>query len=335
MGYRVWEGCNQVFDRLPLAAVIDQDIFCVHGGIPRPVGANTTRIQDILAVPRVAGINPPYEHEDDVYQQVASDCIWSDPASEEQEMSTVDPVSGFGRSLRGGGAICFGNKAVTDFLKQHELSFIMRAHEAHADGVGIGKGARVFTVFSTSQDHNQGAHAMAGCLLVDNEKIQVINRSPAYKNQYVHRRDSVSVSYLPPEELQQRMKLGLVTPSPVSDDHDDESTEEHVEEEWMDFDDNNQAEQHDRESFASTGSKGEYVFDMRRRSSIDLSSLNFQTEMEMTSETSGVLAEPEPDLKRMRSKLPSVASINESGEGQTDSDVDTVDGDEDVELHDA
>jgi len=71
-GYRLWEAVNQVFDRLPLAAVIDQDIFCVHGGIPRPISDN--RVQDILSVPKVAGINPPYEHEPDEYQQVASDC---------------------------------------------------------------------------------------------------------------------------------------------------------------------------------------------------------------------------------------------------------------------
>jgi hypothetical protein len=58
LGYRLWETCNQVFDRLPLAAVIDQDIFCVHGGIPRSVSANTTRIQDILTVSKVAGVNP-------------------------------------------------------------------------------------------------------------------------------------------------------------------------------------------------------------------------------------------------------------------------------------
>jgi len=60
LGYKLWENVNAVFDRLPLAAVIDQDIFCVHGGIPRPVANNTTRIQDILTVPKVAGINPPY-----------------------------------------------------------------------------------------------------------------------------------------------------------------------------------------------------------------------------------------------------------------------------------
>ena len=84
MGYRVWEETNQVFDRIPLAGVIDQDIFCVHGGIPRGVSEDS-QIQDILSVPKVAGINPPYEHENEEYQQVASDCIWSDPASDEQE----------------------------------------------------------------------------------------------------------------------------------------------------------------------------------------------------------------------------------------------------------
>lgn len=60
LGYLVWEEMNQLFDRLPLSAVIDQDIFCVHGGIPRPISSGKSRIQDILNVPKVAGINPPY-----------------------------------------------------------------------------------------------------------------------------------------------------------------------------------------------------------------------------------------------------------------------------------
>ena len=49
---------------MPLAAVIDQDIFCVHGGIPRPIteledGSYGSRIQDILNVPTVAGMYVP------------------------------------------------------------------------------------------------------------------------------------------------------------------------------------------------------------------------------------------------------------------------------------
>lgn len=37
IGESVWEECNQAFDRLPLSAIIDHEIFCIHGGFPRPV----------------------------------------------------------------------------------------------------------------------------------------------------------------------------------------------------------------------------------------------------------------------------------------------------------
>eukprot|EP00571_Detonula_confervacea_P004615 CAMPEP_0172328968 /NCGR_PEP_ID=MMETSP1058-20130122/60631_1 /TAXON_ID=83371 /ORGANISM="Detonula confervacea, Strain CCMP 353" /LENGTH=648 /DNA_ID=CAMNT_0013046113 /DNA_START=1565 /DNA_END=3511 /DNA_ORIENTATION=+ len=267
MGYKVWEMTNSTFDRMPLAAVIDQDIFCVHGGIPRPISDSSVeggRIKDILNVSKVAGINPPYEHEVDEYQQVASDCIWSDPASEDQENNNVDRRSGYGDSLRGGGAICFGHKAVTNFLQQQGFSYIMRAHEAHAEGVAVSKGARVFTVFSTSKDHNQGNNAMAGCILIDFDKMQVINRSPAYRNQYVHRRDSVSLAMLSEAEIKERVQLGLVEGYTA----EEAGEEEFEEEEWEEFDEddlNTSREEMD----SSVDEDEEYVLDDRRKSSVD------------------------------------------------------------------
>lgn len=327
IGYRVWEACNQVFDRMPLAGVIDQDIFCVHGGIPRPISADSTRIQDILNVPKVAGINPPYEHEDDLYQQVASDCIWSDPASSEQENNSVDQDTGYGESLRGGGAICFGHKAVTNFLQEHGFSYIMRAHEAHAEGVAVSKGARVFTVFSTSKDHNQGSQAMAGCILVDNDKLQVINRSPAYRNQYVHRRDSVSLATLPDAEIQKRMKLGLVTSSPRSDEEQEE------EETWEDIeDDNNLNGGEDLE----LSEPEEFRFAKNRRSSVDLSHMTgnihdqeTHTEWEVEPTAAATLNQLEPENKRQRSKQLGV--VSSAIEERSDEELETVNGDEEEE----
>ena len=65
-----------------MAAVIDHDIFCIHGGIPRPINGFSTEIQAIMALPKVAAIMPSYEHEEEWMKQVAGDCIWSDPAGE-------------------------------------------------------------------------------------------------------------------------------------------------------------------------------------------------------------------------------------------------------------
>ena len=48
IGGNVWEQCNQVFDRLSFAAVIDHEIFCCHGGIPRPVNSFENELEAIL-----------------------------------------------------------------------------------------------------------------------------------------------------------------------------------------------------------------------------------------------------------------------------------------------
>ena len=153
---------------------------------------------------------------------MASECLWSDPALEDQEEELGE--AGFGESLRGGGTVCFGQAAISQFLQEVGCAFIMRAHEAHAYGVSLSKRATVFTIFSTSKDHHQGRMAMCGCILVDIEKIQVINRSPHYRNHYVHKRNSMSLIGLPQSELAKRKNLGLVVDE--CDDSDDEAFEE-------------------------------------------------------------------------------------------------------------
>jgi hypothetical protein len=48
-----------------------------------------TEVQAIMAIPPVISVMPPYDHEAEWMKQVATDCIWSDPASEDMEVGLV------------------------------------------------------------------------------------------------------------------------------------------------------------------------------------------------------------------------------------------------------
>ena len=140
-----------MFDYLPLAATIDDVIFCVHGGIPRPLqNSTTTNIEVINHIPTPYQLTPTFQPNENVeLKQLVTDLLWSDPARGQQEQFLDQ--NGFGEGERGPGAICFGQKAVEEFLASNGLSHILRAHEPTASGVSVRKGAKVITIFSTSK----------------------------------------------------------------------------------------------------------------------------------------------------------------------------------------
>lgn len=179
IGQALWENINKVFDRMPLAAVIDGDVFCVHGGIPRPIDNDPILwLNNIRKLPSVMGITPSFPHETSVQQRIAMDLIWADPANLSMEKSGALNDTGFGLSPRGSGVSCYGTRAVEKFLQANGLTYIIRAHEPTKDGIHVSKGARVFTVFSTSKNHGCGEDASCGCILIDSGKISMIHREP-------------------------------------------------------------------------------------------------------------------------------------------------------------
>ena len=125
----------------------------------------------------------------------------------------------------------------------------------------MSKGGKVFTIFSTSKDHNQGKEAMAGCILVDFENLQIINRSHAYRNVYVHQRDSLSIAKLTKGEIEERVRLGLITENATEDSDDEEEYEES--EEWEDMLTEDQSESEEENS-----DEENYTFSTRRSSVI-------------------------------------------------------------------
>lgn len=149
-GKNVWMMANSVFDCLPFAATIDDVIFCVHGGIPRPLSPDETALESInnIPCPTAVRVNVTDERSKQI-KQLSNDLLWSDPAQHDQEKKLDQ--TGFGEGERGPGAICYGEKAIQNFLDANGMSHIVRAHEPTQKGINISKGGRVITIFSTSR----------------------------------------------------------------------------------------------------------------------------------------------------------------------------------------
>jgi diadenosine tetraphosphatase ApaH/serine/threonine PP2A family protein phosphatase len=182
----VWHQLNNAFDRLPLSAVIDNDVFCVHGGIPRPIEDSEDLLETIATLPAAASLDTldTAYYADKPQLLVIADMIWGDPVRNEEALEQNEAASGwrlnsrgFGKSPRGGVAVRFGSRAIDAFLEQYGFSRILRAHEANREGLSFSNAARVITVFSTSKDHGLGDDATCGCVLVDNQQLRFFNRA--------------------------------------------------------------------------------------------------------------------------------------------------------------
>jgi len=100
-----------MFDFLTLSVVIDNQIFCVHGGLSPSIHS----IDQIKVVDRFREI--PHEGP-------MADLVWSDPDPEKED---------FAISPRGAG-YTFGAGVVHKFLQSNQMSHILRAHQLCMEG---------------------------------------------------------------------------------------------------------------------------------------------------------------------------------------------------------
>jgi serine/threonine-protein phosphatase PP1 catalytic subunit len=110
LGKPIYRGFLQVFDRMPICAVIDDRIFCVHGGLAPGIST----LEQIAAIGRFGEIPETGP---------LSDMLWSDP----------DPnVSGWGPSERGQ-TVIWGRDVARKFLTKNRLEMIVREHRVADD----------------------------------------------------------------------------------------------------------------------------------------------------------------------------------------------------------
>lgn len=121
---RVWKYFTDLFDFIPVTAVIENSIFCLHGGLSPSI----TTLDDILKLDRVQEV--PHEGS-------MCDLLWSDP----------DDREGWGVSPRGAG-YTFGKNISEEFNRKNGLKLIARAHQLVMDGFNWSHEQNVVTVFS-------------------------------------------------------------------------------------------------------------------------------------------------------------------------------------------
>lgn len=105
-----WKYCTEIFDYLTLSAIVENQIFCVHGGLSPDIKL----LDQIRTIQRVQEI--PHEG-------AFGDLVWSDP--EDIESWTVSP--------RGAGWL-FGERPTQHFNRLNGLELIARAHQLVQEG---------------------------------------------------------------------------------------------------------------------------------------------------------------------------------------------------------
>jgi serine/threonine-protein phosphatase PP1 catalytic subunit len=120
---------NEVFDSMPIVSVIDDRIFCVHGGISPELNS----IDNVFDIPRP--IEVPEEG-------LLTDLLWSDP----------DPqVEWYEENVRGASWV-FGVNPLVKFLRNNKFDLVVRAHQAVTGGFDFPfeNDERLVTLFSAA-----------------------------------------------------------------------------------------------------------------------------------------------------------------------------------------
>jgi len=120
----VWRLFTDLFDYLPLTAIVENSIFCLHGGLSPSIYT----LEDIRALDRVQEV--PHEGP-------MCDLLWSDP----------DERSSWSDSPRGAG-YTFGQDISEQFIRQNGLTLIARAHQLVMEGYSWCHEQQVVTIFS-------------------------------------------------------------------------------------------------------------------------------------------------------------------------------------------
>ncbi|KAK3410093.1 hypothetical protein EUGRSUZ_J02124 [Eucalyptus grandis] len=107
---RLWKSFTECFNCLPVAALIDDKILCMHGGLS----------PDLSNLDQIRNLSRPTVIPD---TGLLCDLLWSDPGGRD--------MKGWGMNDRGV-SYTFGADKVSEFLTKHDLDLVCRAHQKNS-----------------------------------------------------------------------------------------------------------------------------------------------------------------------------------------------------------
>lgn len=230
-GNVVWKRINEVFNWLPLAAIIDRKVLCMHGGI----GPNVTSLQQIEQIQRPLRA---YFHDTEDYMPSVNEILWSDPAED-------DSIVGYQHSERGPKLFKFGADRVNEFCNMNGLELIIRSHQCVMDGFERFAGGRLVTVFSAT---NYCGHARNnGAIIQLGRKLEVIVRTIQPKADDEGFWDAITNEQNPPSPMNSPRRAAAEEGGDESSDEEDEEDMEELEDESDDEEDMSDHEEYYRD----------------------------------------------------------------------------------------
>ena len=140
---RIWRSFTDLFNFLPVAAIIDDKILCMHGGL----SPELKNLQNIESISRPTDIPD---------SGLLCDLLWSDPDKEVLEYDENDR----------GVSVIFGEKVVEDFNKKNDLDLIIRAHQVVDEGYEFFAKRQLITIFSPPNYCGEFDNS-AGIMIID------------------------------------------------------------------------------------------------------------------------------------------------------------------------
>jgi len=140
---RLWRNFTELFNYLPVAALIDEKILCMHCGLS----------PDLRNFSSINEISRPTDIPD---TGLLCDLLWSDPDKDVLEFDENDR----------GVSVVFGEKIVQEFNRKNDLDLIIRAHQVVDDGYEFFAQRQLITIFSAPNYCGEFDNS-AGIMIID------------------------------------------------------------------------------------------------------------------------------------------------------------------------